>query len=341
MNYLFLIIGFVLLIAIIFDVIWTTLWVDGGGGPLSNLVADFIWYIFGKLDKKGTGFKKFVGPVVLMLVLVFWISVLWIAWTLIFASFKGGVENTARNDAITMVDYLYYAGYVLFTLGNGEITPTNGTVQLLTSLASASGMLNLSLAVSYILSMISGVIKRRSFATTISGMAKSPEELVLNMWDGEKFYNCDMIFHTLADQLSEISFEQRAFPLLNYYHSSDKYKSIAYTMPILYDSLNILEYGVKSKEVINPLILKNIRSTIIDFLESFVKFTEKEDKDSVFITFPKLNLLKEAGIEVVSEQEFETKLKELKRCRKQISHIYWDNWSGLKPYESDHTTEVL
>lgn len=144
MNYAFLIIGIILFFLTIFDLIWTTLWVDGGACPLSSMIGNFVWFVFGKIDKRGTGLKKFVGPVVLMSILVIWITTLWLAWTLIFASFIGGVVNTARNDAITMVDYLYYAGYVLFTLGNGEITPTNGTVQLLTSLASASGMLNLS-----------------------------------------------------------------------------------------------------------------------------------------------------------------------------------------------------
>lgn len=333
MNYTFLIIGIILFFITIFDLIWTTLWVDGGAGHLSSMIGNFVWFVFGKIDKRGTGFKKFVGPVVLMSILVIWITTLWLAWTLIFASFIGGVVNTARNDAIRMIDYLYYAGYVLFTLGNGEITPTNGTVQLLTSLASASGMLNLSLAVSYILSMISGVIKRRSFASTISGMASSPEELVKLMWNGEDFRNSDMIFHSLADQLSEIAFEQRAFPLLNYYHSSDKDKSISFMLPVLYDAVNIIEYGVKSDHIVNALVLKNIRSTLLDYLESLVIDSEKNYKNAKLISYPNLDSVKEAGIEVYSQEEFEVKLNTMKKARRRISNVYWDNWSGLEANE--------
>lgn len=326
MNYIFLLIGVLLLIYVIIDLIWTSLWVDGGAGPFTKLVTNLIWNILRKLDKEGNKILRLSGPIILISILLIWVVMLWISWTFIFASFEGGVVNTARKDAITMIDYLYYAGYVLFTLGNGEITPTNGTVQLLTSMASASGMLNLTLAVSYIFSTLDGVVKRRSFASSISGMGTSSIDLVKRSWDGEKFHDSDIIFHSLAEQLSDIAFEQRAYPLLNYYHPSQKEKSITYTLPILYDAINIMEYGAKSKGIVNPLMLKNVRSTIEDYLMSSSKVSEKEFEDSEILPYPNLQPLKEEGIEVFIQNKFEEALVHLKENRSRISNIMAVNW---------------
>jgi len=326
MNYIFLVVGILLLALVIVDLIWTSLWVDGGAGPLTKQITNLIWNILRRIDKNSSGILRLSGPLILISILLIWVVILWLAWTFIFASFIGGVVNTARKDAITMIDYLYYAGYVLFTLGNGEITPTNGTVQLLTSIASASGMLNLTLAVSYIFSTLDGVVKRRSFASSISGMASSSVDLVKRSWDGEKFHDSDIIFHSLAEQLSEIAFEQKAYPLLNYYHTSNKEHSITYTLPIFYDAVNLIEFGAKSKGIVNPLMLRNVRSTIVDYLKSSSKVSEKEFKDTDILPYPDLKSLHDVGIEVYSQREFEDSLNHLRENRRRISNILAVNW---------------
>ncbi|MBG9986166.1 hypothetical protein HZY91_04570 [Facklamia sp. DSM 111018] len=326
MNYWTLGLGIILLLAVIIDLCWTTLWVDRGAGPITNKITDIIWGLFRQLDRKGNGVLGLVGPVILLITLVIWVAILWFGWTLIFASFEGGVENTARADAITMVDYLYYAGYVIFSLGNGEITPTNGTVQLLTSLGSASGMLNLSLAVSYVLSIVDGVVKRRTFASSISGMGSSAEEIVIAAWDGKEFHDSDIIFHSLAESLGEIAFAQKAYPLLNYYHSVDKKKSIAYTLPILDDAVSLLDIGVANKETINPLLMRSIRSAIDDYMESISKKAEKDYQDTAQLSEPDLSLLAKKGIKVIPQDDFNQSIAPMVDRRRKIANMLKVNW---------------
>ncbi|MBG9980363.1 hypothetical protein [Facklamia lactis] len=326
MNFWTLGLGVFLLLVVIIDLCWTTLWVDRGAGPLTNIITDIIWELFRQFDRKGKGILGLAGPAILLVTLVTWVVILWGSWTLIFASFEGGVENTARTDAITMVDYLYYAGYVIFSLGNGEITPTNGTVQLLTSLGSASGMLNLSLAVSYVLSIVDGVVKRRAFASSVSGMGSTAEDIVIAAWDGKEFHDSDIIFHSLADSLGEIAFAQKAYPLLNYYHSVDKRKSIAYNLPILDDAVSLLDIGVANKETINPLLMRSIRAAIDDYMESISKKTEKDYQNTSQLSGPDLSILAKKGIKVIPQEEFNQAIMPMADRRRKIANMLKVNW---------------
>jgi hypothetical protein len=43
MNVLFLLLGALLLVFAIVDLLWTTLWVDGGSGPISGRLSTGLW----------------------------------------------------------------------------------------------------------------------------------------------------------------------------------------------------------------------------------------------------------------------------------------------------------
>ena len=46
MSYLYYTLGLGLTLFTIIDLIWTTLWVDGGAGPLSDRLTAFTWKSF-------------------------------------------------------------------------------------------------------------------------------------------------------------------------------------------------------------------------------------------------------------------------------------------------------
>ncbi len=43
MNPVYLVVGIVVLVVGIVDIVWTTLWVDGGSGPVSGRLTTGIW----------------------------------------------------------------------------------------------------------------------------------------------------------------------------------------------------------------------------------------------------------------------------------------------------------
>ncbi|MDZ7836113.1 MAG: hypothetical protein U5K84_13075 [Alkalibacterium sp.] len=66
MSYLLFILGFGLTACTIIDLVWTTLWVDGGAGPLSRRVARYTWKGIEGLTRKNNNVLTLVGPVILV-----------------------------------------------------------------------------------------------------------------------------------------------------------------------------------------------------------------------------------------------------------------------------------
>jgi hypothetical protein len=53
-SYVFYLLGFSLTVFTIIDLMWTTLWVDGGAGWLTNKLTTAVWKIIKALDNRYT-----------------------------------------------------------------------------------------------------------------------------------------------------------------------------------------------------------------------------------------------------------------------------------------------
>ena len=244
------------------------MWVDHGAGPITKVLANFIWAFMKKIDKDNK-VMMLSGPIILLINLIVWVMFLWIGWGFVFLSFPAGLVNTIGDFEVSIVDYFYYSGYVIFTLGSGELAPVSGSLKLLSAFTSGLGVVFLTLSVSYILSIIDGVVQERSIGRQISSLGSTPEEIVLNMWSGESFYNIDNILNNITVGIDDITFKERAYPLLHFYHARNKYNSLTYNVPILDDVLTILEYWVKGDFNFNLLSIRQLRSAITLYLDSY------------------------------------------------------------------------
>lgn len=94
------------------------------------------------------------------------------------------------------IDRFYFSGYVFFTLGNGRITSIGGFWKVATVVATATGMLSITLAV------FSAVSQKRSFAQSVMGVGNDGVELVYDAWNGKDFCDIDLLLDTFALELS-------------------------------------------------------------------------------------------------------------------------------------------
>lgn len=74
---------------------------------------------------------------------------------------------------------IYFVAYTMFTMGNGGFTPKEGAWQIVTSLTTTSGMRLVTLVVSYVLSVRSAVVQKRSFAGQANALSKWSEDFVV------------------------------------------------------------------------------------------------------------------------------------------------------------------
>ena len=83
---------------------------------------------------------------------------------MIFASADSALVDTVSSRRISWPVPLYFTGYTIFTLGNGDFTPTGAFWQLATVLATASGVLFVTSSVTYVLSVLGAVTQKRSWS---------------------------------------------------------------------------------------------------------------------------------------------------------------------------------
>lgn len=316
METFYFLVGILLLAAGIIDFLWTTLWVDGGAGPITARLATFTWKSLKRMSKKVPKLLSFSGPLIIALTISLWILLVWLGWTFIFAGSNSAISDSTDTDPISWVERIYYTGYTIITLGNGEYSPKEGGWQIASIFASGTGMLLITMSVTYILSVINSVTQQRAFADSVTAMGKSSYEMIKNSWNGKDFRNADLLLNTFAAQLSSIAEQKKAYPILQYYYSENSKKAIAPVLAQLDDAVTIWQFGIPEEYVPNQLLLQQVRSGIKSYLETFQYDASRSDAGSP----PHIDLtgIQKADLPIVSKEAFEEKVVTLESHRRKL-----------------------
>ncbi|ADD05435.1 potassium channel domain protein [Natrialba magadii ATCC 43099] len=362
MQPLFLVVGIVLLIAVIVDLFWTTLWVDGGSGPLSGRLTTGVWRGLRFVARERSRALSVAGPLILACTLVMWIGLLWLGWAFLFAGGSTALVNTHTGDPATWPGRLYYVAYTMFTSGNGDYAPTSATWELVSAATTATGMAFVTLAVSYVLSVLGAVSEKRSFASDVTGLGDRSESFVRTGWTGnspdgsgrggstgpsgppgavtdggtntdahphpnaaDPFAGLDLPLESLATQLSLLAEQHKSYPILHYYHSEQSAQASAVAVPILDESLTIARHGIPDDQQPNPTLVADARSSVDGYLETLeAAFIEPAAQAP---PAPELDRLREDDIPTVADEEFEAALEEhAERRRKLLGVVRADAW---------------
>ncbi|AYC30568.1 potassium channel family protein [Paenisporosarcina cavernae] len=319
MELFYLLLGIFLLAVGILDFLWTTLWVDGGVGPLTKRMASITWKILKRLTKKVPTILSLSGPLILTLTITIWVLLIWMGWTFVYAGSGTSITDTTDNQPISWVERIYYTGYTIITLGNGEYTPKEGGWQIASILASGTGMLLITMSVTYILSVINSVTQQRSFADSVTAMGESGVEIVKNSWKRKDFRNADLLMNSFASQLSSLADQKMAYPILQYYYSENSRKAIAPALARLDDAVTIWQFGIPEESVPNQLLLQQVRSGIVSYLDTFEENVGNASDDSP----PSIDLveIQTAHLPVVSLEAFEEEVAALEDHRRKLLQL--------------------
>ncbi|ELY69180.1 Ion transport 2 domain-containing protein [Natrinema pellirubrum DSM 15624] len=249
-----------------------------------------------------------------MLTLAVWIVLLWSGWTLIFAGAENILIDTLNRGPVSWTDRIYFVGYTVFTLGIGDFAPRTGIWQLITILATGSGLLFVTLGVTYTLSVLDAVTQKRAFAINVSGFGTQSEEIVRTAWNSEEFEGLDLPLNTFVTLLSTLTENHNAYPVLHYFHSAQGKQSPAVEIAALDEALTLIRFGVPEPHRPNEIVIRNARNSIENYLETLHEaFVEPADDSP---PAPDLGTLREAGIPTVLDEEFEASLEDLDKRRR-------------------------
>lgn len=327
-----LIAGIALILLVFVDALWTTLWVDGGGGPLTSRLTTWAWRaVMRVVGRRHHSAVSLFGPTILVAAVAFWVLLLWTGWVLVFASETTSLLTHSEQKApADWMGRIWFVAYAMATMGNGDFTPTGGRWQLAASLTTLSGFFLASLVISYLLSILAAVVEKRGFAGQVTGMGSNPSDFLLNAWDGKSFRTLDLPLADMSTSLGLLTEQYLSYPILQYYHAARAEKSPAVGIAILDEALTILRYGIPEEHRPSVAVLHSARSAVAGYLETLQSaFISPADEAA---STPDLGPLRDAGIPTVTDEEFAAAVAELDERRKKLRGMMladgwnWEDW---------------
>ncbi|MGF1591195.1 MAG: potassium channel family protein [Pleurocapsa sp.] len=284
---------------------------------MTSQITNGVWWMMKKLIRtKRHYLLSLAGPLIQIVTVFVWVGLLWAGWVLMFSAEPTSVIYTRTPDpqVSTLIDRIYFVAYTISTMGNGDLYPRRGSWEITASFMALSGMFLITMVVSFLLSVIGGVTSKQSLASQITGLGNSAEEFILNIWDGKGFPGLDLQLISITSQLGKLTQQQLAYPVLHRYHAASPQEDSAPAVVILDDALTILKYGLQKPYRPAPSLLKSARSTVHAYLKTLASASIYPAEHVP--PAPDLTSLRQAGIPVVSDEEFRRSLDDLIHRRK-------------------------
>jgi len=315
--------GLIVIAISIMEAVWTTLWIDRGSGPITSWIMELIWRGFKRISGKNHYMLSLAGPLGLTATVSVWVILLWAGWSVLFAADESAILSDRDLTPASFVSRVYYAAFTIFTLGIGNFIPQDGFWQIVTSLCTATGLLIVYLATTYLISVIVASSNKRAFADQVIGFRSCAEDFVLAKWDGDGFNTIAFQLSALVTQINTITEQHVAYPILHYYHAGDNNKASAIAIVILDEALTIFEFGIQKPFRPPRSILHSVREGVESYLDvvesAYVKPPDQPPPP------PNLSPLREAGIPVVEDKEFIEVVNKLAEHRKLLLRLIIDD----------------
>ena len=327
MSALLLIIGLVLLAVISSDVLVTTLTLRGGGF-LTDRLSSWLWHGATKMHRRNAN-HRLLATIGLLLVLgmaFLWYLMTWVAWSLIFNSFSEAIVNSSDKAPASIWGRIYFTIYTLTTLGRGDYVPQTTFWHLLTGLASANGFFLVTLSIAYLFPVVSAAIQKRSLAIHVSTLGGTGDEILVNAWNGKDFGNLDQHLINLTPLIIGLSEQHLAYPVLHYFHTRERSRSLPLSLAALDEAMTLLQYAVPPEHRPDAASLNPARRACSAFLKTLKSdYIEPENYEPSLIP---LKLLERHGIPTVGDRAFKQNIKHVSTRRKLLlALVRNDGWS--------------
>ena len=325
--------GLALLLLVLVDVVSTTLTIGRHAGPFTRRVLGWAWRGLLRLHRKdsSTGALGTAGVVLLLSSVLVWVALLWVGWTLVFLSGDGAVVSSSTGRPAGVADTVYFVGMTLSTLGVGDFVAGSSGWRLVTTVAAFSGLALITLAITYLLSVMSAVVARRSLAVRIAGLGDTATGIVVGGWRGHEF---SPTFVTqlagLAEQLTQTAERHLAYPVLHYFHSAEPEAATPLAVARLEDALLLLEAAVAVEARPDPSAIRPVRRAVDRYLSA--AGSTPEPGRAAVPPFPDVQPLRAAGIPLVPTAEFLGRAAERSDRRSRLAELVGnDGWSWPGP----------
>ena len=253
-------IGTLLVLVALYDVVKTTLSAQGGA-PVTSALSASLWGLLGRGPAHGLP-RRAAGGAVLAAVPLAWTLLLWAGWTLVFASDAGAVVDASSQASADLPARVYFVGFTLFTLGNGDYVPAGPTWRVLTAVASFSGLFLVTLAITYLLPVVQAVADKRSLAGRIHSLGATGAAIAGHAPSA----SLERQLESVASDLTLHAERHLVYPVLHYFESDEARTALAPRLAALSDALLLLHHGLPEADRPDSTALGSVEGALDDYL---------------------------------------------------------------------------
>ncbi len=264
------ILGLALVLLVLLDVAWTAIAAGSGAGPLTARIADAIWSVSLAVHRRRSSHRllSVTGVVVVFAVLAGWIALILVGWTLVFGVAPGAVRDATTGLPGDFVDRLYFVGYTVFTLGIGDYIPGDGGWQIATVVATGTGLVMITMSITYLVPVASAVGDRRELASYISALGSSPAAILRTGWNGSDFQGLDQHFVELTSRLTTLRQQHLTYPIVHFFHTGNLVNSAPPNLVNLAQAMHLLAWGVDPSIRMSESIHRPLERALDAFLDT-------------------------------------------------------------------------
>jgi hypothetical protein len=238
-----------LMLLFLADIFLTVLYARAGTGLLAPRWNRLIWALFKSVsrlsDKRRSSILSFAGPLIVILLIAFWALGLTVGAALLIRPELGSAIRP--SSGVTPKDFvtaLLVAGNSLSIVGGGDYSPHTAGTRVLFLLNSLVGASVLSLVLSYLVQVYSGLRERNTLALTIglmTGGTGDAAEMLARLGPDGDFSDATSELGNLVRPLAQTKEAHHFYPLLFYFRFKDAAYSVSRLSFILLDLTTLIE----------------------------------------------------------------------------------------------------
>jgi len=276
-DLIYLLTGLILLAIGFFDFFYTTLSASNSSfitSTVSRIGHSIILFAEKKIGRKVFSLS---GLVLNLTIILVWILIIWAGLYFLFTYDAGSIINSDGDMASTS-ERLYFTGYVLSTLGNGDFYPVSTYTQLISSSFSFFGFIFFTTAMTYLISVYTAVINKRHLSLAILNLGNSPEAVIRMLHSAQPSFIYTQI-NALQEKIDLVNEHYQAFPLIHYYHNVEINSSFSLNIAKLDEALTIMLSKSTSPHYKELYFLKKSMDSLLKRFDEFHNIPELQEPD--------------------------------------------------------------
>jgi hypothetical protein len=249
--------GFVLLALIIFDIYATVLHSSARYGPVGESLNRSVWRLtraaaFRLSRANRHRLLNMVGPLLLPLLIAVYIVLLVLAFALVYyPHVPGGFTFGVSHPEPGWIDAVYFSGVTLTTVGYGDVVPRAAHLRFLALFEAVSGLVVISLAITYMLTVYTALERKRAVAVSVyhqAGQGADVAGFIAHHFVEGRFYGLRDALRTVTRDLQGLLESHIDHPVIHYFHPVEVYKGTPRVLFLLLETCAVIRAALDREE---------------------------------------------------------------------------------------------